>query len=562
MTTDTDLRPRYRSLLADDVEANIPRFEPESGRFLTGTGWAVTNQDIIYPLALLSLKPGTRWHGDEQIFNMVIRGGDALRDFQYEDGTVEFVKTDGSKWGAIYMPWSMYHWLETFLLVREHLDRSRHTRWLEGLTLAYDGISSALDNEAVHNIPVWNGAACYRAGTALGVESWRAAGLRMIERAIEGQHPAGYWPEHGGPTPSYNLVYVHALGLYHAFSGDESVLPALARATEFQIRYTYPDGRLIETVDGRVKYHDRIPLVGHVGLQHTAKGRRYLEFLLDHLYEDRNHADARSESDATDRERDVISSGSVRTAEKQFGLVPHLASAWEHVIPGPTEPIPQDSRSYHIVDEEIGVLRRSGRWASCVSLMTTRSVSSRWGQDRQQFLSLWLEGYGLLVGGGNSKDQPEWSSFEVPGQGETAWIPEAAKQTGTDSCRYTIGDASVDLSVIHVDERELELRWNAPEGTRLRLIIRVGRGSSVDSGERSAVVLGDAPVAFSGNGSGESLLCNGVRYTVDAPWEFTWPKSPFNPYTKDGSSPASDIAGILTIYVKNDLTTTRIFAQY
>jgi len=39
--------------LVEDVEQNLERFDQDTGRFLTGGGWAVTNQDIVYPLALL-----------------------------------------------------------------------------------------------------------------------------------------------------------------------------------------------------------------------------------------------------------------------------------------------------------------------------------------------------------------------------------------------------------------------------------------------------------------------------------------------------------------------------
>ena len=33
--------------------------------------------------------------------------------------------------------------------------------------------------------------------------------------------------------------------------------------------------------------------------------------------------------------------------------------------------------------------------------------------DRQQFLSIWNKDCGLIVVGGNSKNQPEWSNFVV-----------------------------------------------------------------------------------------------------------------------------------------------------
>ena len=38
--------------------------------------------------------PGTAFHGDRRILEMALRGGDAIRDFQYPDGQVEFLKVE------------------------------------------------------------------------------------------------------------------------------------------------------------------------------------------------------------------------------------------------------------------------------------------------------------------------------------------------------------------------------------------------------------------------------------------------------------------------------------
>jgi hypothetical protein len=209
-----DVRQIYLRCLVEDVEPNLARFDEDSGRFLTGEGWAVTNQDIVYPLALLYVTPDAAnpYHRDERILDYVLRGGDAWRDFQYPDGQVEFVKVDGSTWGPTYMPWSMYHWLETYALVRDLLDPGRRERWEEGLNLAYTGIAKALERGHVHNIPTWNGMATYRAGQVFDRPDWQERGRQMIELAVAAQTPQGYWREHHGPTTLYNLVYVSLFG--------------------------------------------------------------------------------------------------------------------------------------------------------------------------------------------------------------------------------------------------------------------------------------------------------------------------------------------------------------
>src|SRR5690606_21635857 len=141
-----DIRTTVLRTLVEDVPRNLERFDPTTGRFLTGGGWAVTNQDIVYPLALLyrTPHPDNPYYGDDQILDIALRGADAWRDFQNPDGSVEFIKVDGSTWGPTFMPWSMYHWAETYALLRDKLDDARARRWQEGLTLAYDVITAAL----------------------------------------------------------------------------------------------------------------------------------------------------------------------------------------------------------------------------------------------------------------------------------------------------------------------------------------------------------------------------------------------------------------------------------
>src|SRR5690554_6353716 len=88
-----DIRQAYLRMLADDVPQNLDRFDEATGRFLTGGGWAVTNQDIVYPLALLytTEDPANPYFRDDTLLTYIGRGGDAWRDFQNPDGTVEFV---------------------------------------------------------------------------------------------------------------------------------------------------------------------------------------------------------------------------------------------------------------------------------------------------------------------------------------------------------------------------------------------------------------------------------------------------------------------------------------
>jgi len=84
--SETCLMTRALAYLADGVATAKKEFDSESGKFLAPNGgWAVTKQDIISPLALLYVTPGTKWYGKNEILQLACRGGDALRSSQYDE---------------------------------------------------------------------------------------------------------------------------------------------------------------------------------------------------------------------------------------------------------------------------------------------------------------------------------------------------------------------------------------------------------------------------------------------------------------------------------------------
>jgi hypothetical protein len=546
-----DPRQTYLRFLAEDIEQNLERFDERTGCFLTGDGWAVTNQDLVYPLALLfkTKSPNNPYHGETRLLEYALRGADAWRDFQYPDGKVEFVKVDGSKWGPIYMPWSMYHWLETYALLADLLDAPRKARWEEGLRLAYEGIAAELETARVHNIPTWNGMALYRAGQILDRPTWQERGRATIDRAVTEQTPQGYWREHHGPTTSYNLVYTHAIGLYHFFSGDESALPCLRRATDFAIRYSYPDGRVVETIDGRVKYHDRVSDLGHATLSLFPDGRRYVRLLVEQM-------GALRQTRSRPHISYVKRSGSLRIASAEYGLSARLASAYQHYQPGPESPIPEDERPYRFHDPDHALFCRKHGWFTCLSGVVTPVVDSRWGQDRQNYVSVWHERTGLIVGGGNSKNQPEWSTCSVGEGEELVYLPSAAalhQGAKTDAVSLTYAGVVCTLEIEVLSERRLQIGMaiespasvSAPAKGHLVFRLRQGGELRTSAGERFTV--GETRIEVNGGAAGTWVAHNGWQVYLPEGSQFLWPVLPFNPYAADDAAPLEDAAAILTV---------------
>jgi hypothetical protein len=553
-----EVKQSYLGFLVEDVAHNLARFDQSTGRFMTGDGWAVTNQDIVYPLALLytTQDDGNPYYQDEDILAYALRGADAWRDFQYPDGSVEFVKVDGSKWGPTFMPWSMYHWLETYALLRDVLDAPRKARWEEGLHLAYTGIAKELETAHVHNIPTWKGMATFRAGEIFERPDWQERGRQMIAAAVAEQTPQGYWREHHGPTTLYNLVYTHAIGLYHIFSGDERVLPCLERATQFHIRYTYPDGRIIETIDGRVKYHDRVVDFAHATFSLFAEGRRYTRMLVENMRALRQSRDDPHISY-------VRTGGRVRIARADYGLSPRLASAFVHYQDGPEVPIPQDQDAYTIHDPGHALIRRRDGWLTCLSGIVTPPVETRWGQDRQNYASVWRENGGLIAGGGNSKDQPAWSTFVV-GEGEEAvYLPQAARLRQGErgdavSLTYDGQTCTLETEIVGPDRLELRMIGPAEGPARGQLTFKLHAGQTLRTAAGDEWVVGEGEIGLDSEEAGGWIAHGAWRLQLPAGSTFTWPVMPFNPYTADGAAPLDEAVAVLRVPLSQTPVTVAI----
>lgn len=531
---ETDVRTQIIEHLVRGVAAARKCFDKTTGRFLAENGgWEVTRQDVIYPLALLftTPHPANPFHNDEEILDMACRGGDALRDWQDEDGRVVFIRPTGQRWGKTYMPRSMYHWLEAYALLRDRLSPERAHAWEKGLRLAYAGI--AIQNkqrDVTHNIAAWNAMALVRAAKVLDEPSWREIGERYIHHVCSSQHPDGYWPEGAGPTVGYNLVYVHAVGLYYHFTGDESVLPALERAADFHLRFTYPNGACVETIDGRVKYKDQPSRSGMPGFLVSAEGRRFVRFQMECL----------------------------RRRSPEGALIPHLASAFVHFSDGSEAPIPQEQDAFVAVHHGHALVRRKKPWFYCLSGYTTptealhKSRHTRWHMDRQNLLSVWHDGLGLIIGGGSSKNQPEFSTFAVQ-EGRVRWVQPcaaavSADDTAGDRLRLQYGGVGCTLTVHLTTPDTIEFVFQADAaadgtGVRAGFTMRPRHGTKIETSHSDEPFTVDACSSFGQawpeHEDAAERWITGEGWRVDMPQGsgVAWPVYPFNPYAIDNAAP-------------------------
>ncbi|WP_135554906.1 hypothetical protein [Paenibacillus cymbidii] len=517
--------------LARNVEAELHKFDPSTGRFLEGGMWGLNNQHIMLPMAVLLLKehPGNKFYRDEAFAEIACRACDALRDFQYPDGKWEFVKVDGSRWGPFYLPWGFYYWLETYRKLKPILSDKRRTYWEDGLQLAYAGMREELDRlTEVHNIPTWQAMGLHRAAQLFGRPEWKESADRIIAMTVNGQEPEGYWLEHHGPTPFYNLIYTNALGLYYYHGGAVDVLPALERAAGFHNLFTYPDGTTVETIDGRFKYLRTPNPEGLLPFLPVPGGRRYVHY--------------------------VVKQAIAQNAGWINACFAETLYYWDADVARPDAPALVERERIEARAARALIVKEDG-WFVCLSGFVSPVVESRWGLDRGSFIGVWHERTRLLVGGGNSKGQKEWCTFELTtAAGECRLIPDAgvvhddrrAVTLAYDSRKFDIA-----LEKRSAGELRLEAAVSLSEGDaavwRLPLRLRLN-GGALESSVASAQPVTAADIRLEAADAGEHWLRQDdweLRFA--GPFRLEWPSYPFNPYAADGAADISFAIAVLTL---------------
>jgi len=178
-----------------------------------------------------------------------------------------------------------------------------------------------------------------------------------------------------------------------------------------------------------------------------------------------------------------------------------------------------------------------------VAAMTAPVLNSRWIQDRQNFVSIFHEKRGLVLGGGNTKLQPSWSNFTVgdlstffhkPGDEDPNFLPPPGLLHVPIAARVLEGaEFGVELTYgkhvgrIVVDaknanELELKLSGDSDMAAHVTLLPRfMGKPTS-------------EPAPFTRTKSGIEM--NGVGISLPADASVRWPLFAHDPYKKDGKA--------------------------
>jgi len=528
----------------------------KTGRFGTGI-WIVQDQHPMYPLAIawatqIDGVENPYYHSTD-VLEAIMSAGDALIAEQDAKGMWEFRKKDASTWGKIYMPWTYSRWIRTFDLVKDGMPGDRRAKWEKALLLGFDGIYKTEPKKPMQNIPVHNCMGLYLAAKMFDKPEWEKAAVGYLHACVKAQHPDGYWTEHKGPVVMYNGVYVDALGAYYGMSGDKIVLDALERSTKFHAAMTYPDGRAVETVDERNPYHENIAGI-NLGFCFSPEGRAYVKRQLATLAK---HTDSPVGPE--------IAANFIRYGDE-----------------GELAPPPKAGDVYVSGDKRV-LTRRAGPWFLCMTSYTAEVDPRRWIQDRQNFLSLYHDKENLILGGGNTKMQPLWSTFTIgdvnllrhkPGDERPNFLPPAGLKHTPSNGLLDVDDTTLELdyagtscsvAVDLSDPKRAKITYTLYTPTATDVIAHVPlipklKGKWATASGKSGT-LSDEPIALKPGDAGDWFAHRGFRVTIPSSASVTWPALPHNPYAKDGKPETRDGRIVIALPFSSEQTRHEVFVE-
>jgi len=557
-----ELRTFLISNLESHLDETLANARPD-GRLGTDP-WINRDQHDILPLTLLYQTEGSSIYRDPKILDIIVKGGAYLAKMLDEKGMWRFDKKDGSYWGQIYTPWTYLRWIMTYKLIKDELPANLRKVWEDGLLLGFTGISATeLNSQSniypgplpghpalkegevipwIHNIPSHHATALFLAGELFDRPEWQQQAREFMQLVVAAQSLHGWWTEHVGPIVLYNRVYIEALGMYYTLSKDESVLPAIERGNRYHLNYMYPNGAMIETVDERNPYspltlkrdadgvaHYLPKQVNiHPGLFFSDSGRALLAHQMPIV--------------RTRDPKEVI----------DVDYLYYCLNATEGDLTFTAAPEPR----FRMGDDAL--IAREDPWLVSLSAYCAPRWPGRFIQDRQNLASIYHRDSGLILGGGNSKIQPLWSTMTVGdtdllkptgASRDTNLAPEIDVAYTPDACEIDEPSTRRWTQTITTAEAIAELAFEIVHDNAIKISSRLvkpapdGRDTAI---HLTFIPYPESPIIFSDGSTAElseatcektgqtSLAHHNWKLALPETANINWPVLPHNPYTDDG----------------------------
>jgi len=280
----------------------------------------------------------------------------------------------------------------------------------------------------------------------------------------------------------------------------------------------------VETLDGCSRFIPGVQPTAHFGFSQFPEGRRFARYLA------------------------VQASSS----ERGWALSSRLVRDFRYYHEGKEEGILQEKKSYVDSGGNKVLVRRRTPWMYCLSAFTAVPAKTRWALDRQNFVSVWHDQAGLIITGGSSKRQPDWSNFVFSRAGRPLYLPSGGEVKIKGSQDQLFLDYEGKRAILELEahsKQELRLRAfieAADQPVTGHLILNLRQGSTVKSSSGALFSLTDKPIEILAEGSESWIESDGWRLTLPAGSHVSFPSFPYYPEDRQLRTPLDEARASLT----------------
>jgi len=376
------------------------------------------------------------------------------------------------------------------------------------------------------------------AGNYFSRSEWSRYGHDFIVNGVlPFQSADGYWPEAQGIVVAYSCVTAHAVSIFAELSGNEAARLAVEKSIGFHGFFKLPDGSDAIAADVRVRYHKKPGAFFPPGFIHSPKG---MELAMLGMRSRRAYLQDYGVND---------------NGAQQFAF---LASSCEWlfqsgVVGNKINPDEQGTLPVAKIQDE--------KWVGFASWQIVPEwAANRFVLDSQNFIELWHKEAGYLVGTGNSKFMPRFSTLRRVDQGR-AYVPDRARghQAGPQSAVvcYGFGEDEVEVEMSLCDgacEVTVQTtKWSSHAQYEFALMLAFEPGETIafNGGEET---LSPSRLVR----SEKSFQWRGMLWASSAGSVLEYPIVPHNSYTQDGLPNPSDYVARWSVIVTSKKCVLRI----
>jgi hypothetical protein len=474
----------------------------------------------------------------------------ALRNIEYMLGITDSDFTtphtsQGRDWGRHVGEWSNYFLLKSLgVLEARQIGsaelRSRLAFCIRGATArihaelarAY-GAPARRSDVFPGNHAVWHALLCYEAGEYFAEPGWVAWAQDFFRRhVLPFQESSGGWPEGGGLVVNYAMVTAQAVSAYAEASGDADALAAVGRFLPFARLFSFADGSSAVAADCRMRYSPWPMIYLPPSFVRTPQGRA------ECLRRVRGYAGRLS---------GIPVAGLGAQDLAFFALLPAFLAVHRDRLP---EGLPE------VAPSAVPAARLdAGPWTAFLSWQLTPEHTSRFVLDAQSFIEVYHQAAGYLVGGGNSKHMPRFSTLRRLTSGRP-YIPDSAtplyQTPDTAAAEYSFGADRVEVRLaLAGDHAEIAFRLASCQqpGDRyegaVTLRLQAGDIVQLDGVETTVTPAGHLDHRCASTGG--RLLWRGRAFHLPPGTQVNYPVVPHNPYRQDGVAPVEQYVARLAV---------------